>query len=75
MRKFITPANRSFESQNKTVAEAAKYLSQSNEVIQDWMDEQAQVPEEAQKILSAWLGKPGREIFSDQSPVALRKES
>ncbi len=63
------------ESQNKTVAEAAKYLSQSNEVIQDWMDEQAQVPEEAQKIIAAWLGKPGREIFSDQSPVATKKES
>ena len=63
------------ESQNKTVAEAAKYLSESNEVIQDWMDEQAQVPEQAQKIIAAWLGKPGREIFSDQSPVSAKKES
>jgi|JI10StandDraft_1071094.scaffolds.fasta_scaffold01628_28 hypothetical protein len=63
------------ESQNKTVAEAAKYLSESNEVIQDWMDEQAQVPEQAQRIIAAWLGKPGREIFSDQSPVSAKKES
>ena len=63
------------ETQGKSVSEAAKYLSQSNEVIQDWMDEQAPVPENSQKILAAWLNKPGREIFSDQSPVAPKKES
>lgn len=63
------------ETQHKTPAEAAKYLSQSIEVIQDWMDEQAPVPENAQKIIAAWLDKPGREIFSDQSPVATKKES
>lgn len=63
------------DAQGKTPAEAAKYLSQSVEVIQDWMDEQAQVPENAQKIIAAWLNKPGREIFSDQSPVAPKKES
>ena len=63
------------ETQHKTPAEAAKYLSQSIEVIQDWMDEQAPVPENAQKIIAAWLDKPGREIFSDQAPVATKKES
>ena len=63
------------DAQHKTPAEAAKYLSQSIEVIQDWMDEQAPVPENAQKIIAAWLDKPGREIFSDQSPVATKKES
>ncbi|HMV43362.1 MAG TPA: hypothetical protein PK079_00185 [Leptospiraceae bacterium] len=63
------------ESQNKTVAEAAKYLNESIDVIQDWIDEQDQVPEEAQKIIAAWLGKPSREIFSDQSPVSTKKEA
>ena len=63
------------ETQHKTPAEAAKYLSQSIEVIQDWMDEQAPVPENSQKIIAAWLDRPGREIFSDQSPVATKKES
>jgi hypothetical protein len=39
------------------------------------MDEQAPVPENAQKIIAAWLDRPGREIFSDQSPIVVKKES
>ena len=42
------------------------------EAIGDWLDEKQMVPEDAQNIIAAWLGRERRELFSDQGAAEIQ---
>lgn len=55
--------------QNKKSEEIEGLLDVDADRMKAWMEQREPVPFADQKILSAWLGKPIRELFSDLPPA------
>jgi hypothetical protein len=56
------------EKQSKSGDDMRPFVKASPKIIEEWVEGTIPVPADAQKIISAWLGKPVRELFSDQPP-------
>ncbi len=59
-------------AQGKDKDELVKFLRVPPEAIGDWLDEKQMVPEDAQNIIAAWLGRERRELFSDQGAAEIQ---
>jgi hypothetical protein len=60
------------DAQGKDPNELVMFLRVPPEAIADWLDEKQMVPEDAQDIIAAWLGRERRELFSDQAAVEIQ---
>ena len=60
------------DAQGKDKNELVKFLRVPPEAIGDWLDEKQMVPEDAQDIIAAWLGRERRELFSDQGAAEIQ---
>lgn len=67
-RRWAVRLNDEIQKQNKSLLELQKYTGAPLELLQKWSEEKESVPEKEQKIIAAWLGIPGRELFTDESP-------
>ena len=62
------------EKQGKTIEDLMPYTSASEIEMEKWVEEKKPVPEEQQELISVWLEKPPRALFSDQKPGDPEKE-
>lgn len=62
-------------AQNKNARDLVVFLDKPLEDIEEWIEETAPVPPEAQKVISGWLGIPARRLFTDLKPLSEVKES
>ncbi|HNH10686.1 MAG TPA: hypothetical protein PK683_19460, partial [Leptospiraceae bacterium] len=67
-RRWAVRLNAEIQKQNKSLAELQRYTGAPLELLQKWSEEKESVPEKEQKIIAAWLGISGRELFTDEAP-------
>ena len=51
--------------QKKTLKDLYPFFDEANDVIDNWIAEGEKVPGDAQRVISAWLEQPVRNLFSD----------
>jgi hypothetical protein len=64
---WATGVAQEIASQNKSHGALAAYLRQPPELVDKWISGQVPVPEEAQRAIAFWLGKPRDELFKDEA--------
>lgn len=63
------------DQQEKTAEELSKIIGTPPEIIKDWIAEKRAIPLNEQKIISAWLSTPGRNLFTDIPPQDQQQEN
>lgn len=60
---------RELERRGRSAADIATLLRVPTRVAENWVEERQPVMEREQELLSVWLDRPVREIFSDLAPA------